>query len=208
MKNTTVSITICLLLLSMVGASAEVTLANKVVTAVFSDRFYIEETDYSAGIAVKWVGEMPAGVREGAFVTIVGELQTLPGGERYIASTEILITGGYAYRPPSLARGVGMKNVLVGGGSLGAFTTGVQGGFGLNNIGLLVTSWGRVSDIGESSFVINDGSLQGGIKIDATSFTKPTLGSFVTVTGISSIDPESCDRLIKPRGQTDIVVVE
>jgi chitodextrinase/uncharacterized protein YdeI (BOF family) len=65
---------------------ASVGLSGKVVSAVYSDCFYITETDRSAGIRVVPT-EMPEGLSVGMKVDIGGSVQTDLNGERSIAST-------------------------------------------------------------------------------------------------------------------------
>lgn len=93
-----------------------------------------------------------------------------------------------------------MNNATLGGGALNEYTPGVEGGVGLNNIGLLVRSWGVVtySDTIEKFFYINDGANLDdgsgylGIRVSykdlasGNTVTPPAVDSFVAVTGISS----------------------
>ena len=103
------------------------------------------------------------------------------------------------------------------GGRIG-LKSGVTDGIGLNNIGLLVTVYGRVTappawtyfylDDGSTNF---DGSGFTGLKIMCGDLTKPSEGAYVRVTGISSIQrPEGTSisiPVIRVRDQGDIEVV-
>ncbi|MCX8053140.1 MAG: hypothetical protein N3B12_04980, partial [Armatimonadetes bacterium] len=57
-------------------------------------------------------------------------------------------------------RPLAMNNAAVGGGRLNEHTPGVEGGVGMNNIGLLIRTWGKVTFVDETNkfFYINDGS--------------------------------------------------
>lgn len=62
-------------------------ISNKIVTAVFSDEMYIEESTRNSGIKVK-PSMMPLSIKIGDLLDIVGILKTASSGERYIyAST-------------------------------------------------------------------------------------------------------------------------
>lgn len=54
------------------------------VSAVFSDRFYVQDNSAS-GIGVLWTGQMPA---EGSLVTVIGSM-TSKDGERFISATDV-----------------------------------------------------------------------------------------------------------------------
>lgn len=101
---------------------------------------------------------------------------------------------------------VAMNNKTLGGGQLNDYTPGVEGGTGLNNIGLLVKTYGNVTYFDDTNkfFYIDDGSAlkDGTKKLDGTAvvgvrvsykdilpgvlFTRPAEGIWVAVTGISS----------------------
>lgn len=69
----------------MLADGATVSLRSKIVSAVFADRFYIQEPDRSVGICVMWQGQMPA---IGAVVDVSGTLTTT-SGERSIAAESV-----------------------------------------------------------------------------------------------------------------------
>ena len=60
---------------------------------------------------------------------------------------------------------------------------GVAGGIGLNNIGLLVTTWGRVVSPGVGYFFIREGDGAQVKVMPPAGAVPPIEGSFVTVTG-------------------------
>jgi hypothetical protein len=116
-------------------------LALKPVSAVLDGAFYIQDADRPAGLRVV-TDVMPSGLTAGRLVTVGGRLSTSGGGERYI-SASVLAGGGSDSVPP-----MGMNNRTLGGSDWnyggGAGQRGIAGGIGLNNIGLLVRTWGKV----------------------------------------------------------------
>lgn len=67
-------------------------LASKVITAVFSDYVYVEETDRSSGIRVIPTGSF-TGLTAGMCVDIAGSMQTV-AGERQISEAVVTVSGG------------------------------------------------------------------------------------------------------------------
>ena len=70
---------------------------------------------------------------------------------------------------------------------------GILGGVGLNNIGLLVKIWGKVTDGGADWFAVDDGSGVDdgydpiGVEVNVpVGVTPPKKGEYVSVTGVSS----------------------
>ncbi len=108
----------------------------------------------------------------------------------------------------------------VGGGDLNQYTPGVEGGVGLNNIGLLIRTWGTVTfvDEGNSFFYIDDGTGRTdgsgyvGVRVTysdlapGNSITPPAEESFVTVTCICStvLINDKVQPNLRPRRQDDI----
>ncbi len=108
---------------------------------------------------------------------------------------------------------MGATNSSLGGGGSSAGSNGQQGvygGSGLNNIGLLMTTWGIYSKTGAQTFTVDDGS---GAPVTCVVPSSVTLGAgwkFVAVTGISScqVVGEQVQRLLRVRTSADIVVVK
>ena len=173
------------------GDSSQVGLVNKTVTAVFGDCFYIEEMDRHIGIKVVPL-QMPGGIEGGKTVDIGGVMQTGSDGERQIGNATASLNSTGSVVP------VGMTNKALGGGdwsyNLGndAGQKGIKGASGANNIGLLVTIWGKATYAGSDHFYVNDGSNLDdgsghlGVKVQANGLSIPAENSHVAVTGISS----------------------
>lgn len=176
--------------------------ASAVVTAVFPDCFYMEDPSRASGIRV----EAPSyGVALGETVLVTGALGTTANYERYMAATAVYHSGTGDIAP------LGMPSLSVGGSSLGYSAAdgsgqrGITGASGLNNIGLLVRTWGRFQMIDSSTFTIDDGGVPvkcvvpAGVVLNAN-------WSYVGVTGISSCELVGSElhRLIRVRGASDI----
>jgi hypothetical protein len=118
---------------------------------------------------------------------------------------------------------LGMPNWAIGGSAFSAYTLGVENGNGLNNIGLLIRTWGKVTYVDDIDpvgefFYIDDGSglLDGsgyvGIRVSCTNLlppneiTPPVLGEYTAVTGISStiVISDLVRPLLRPRDQNDV----
>lgn len=102
-------------------------------------------------------------------------------------------------------------------GGLGmALLQGVKGSFGLNNIGLLIRTFGTVTyiDRGGAFFdvwdgsAVRDGNGQNGVRIAVSGLQLPAVGQFITVTGISSCYASGTNLypMVRVSGQGDISV--
>ena len=152
-------------------------------------RIYVERANRSSGIRVDTAGDFA----EGEVLNVSGTIQTDSlTGERYVSAVAPWpkLMGGSSM-PGALA----LPNRALGGGASG-LQPGVLNGFGLNNIGLLVNAWGRVTQVGEDYLYIDDGSkLKDGTltgaeeNIGVRVICDPTdydAGDYLIVTGISS----------------------
>jgi hypothetical protein len=116
---------------------------------------------------------------------------------------------------------LGVTSRSIGGGALNEYTPGVSNGVGLNNIGLLVRMWGKVTfkDNANDYFYIDDGygrddgSGHTGVRVSydniaqGESFTPPSqIGDYVAITGISStiIINTKVQPNLKPRRGSDM----
>ncbi|MDO8683646.1 MAG: family 20 glycosylhydrolase, partial [Armatimonadota bacterium] len=181
-------------------SDGETVSVNGIVTAVYDGFFYIEDEDRITGIRV----ESDEIVVEGNIRTITGPLGKT-GMERSI--TALLVTGTDIKDP--VLDPVAMPNSVIGGADKG-FTPG-SGGFGLNNVGILISSVGSKGVVApdNSYFFIDDGSVPGGIKVILTETKTPISipsGTYFMVTGASSLDSDG-KAIIRPRDQGDIVVL-
>lgn len=115
---------------------------------------------------------------------------------------------------------LGMTNAAIGGGQFGQYTPGVENGVGMNNIGLLIKTWGEVTfrDDTNKYFYINDGTDRSdgsghtGIRVSydnlatGNSISPPGLNTHVAIVGISStvVISTKVQPNVRPRKQTDI----
>ncbi|MCC6484050.1 MAG: PQQ-dependent sugar dehydrogenase [Armatimonadetes bacterium] len=148
------------------GAGTAVNLAGKTVTRALSDRYYIEETDRSAGIAVMLSRNYTAGT----LVNVSGTVN-LHNGELVISSAADAVAGSGA----PIAR-------------LDATNQSAAADLAQ---GLLLRVWGRVvASDGSNTIRIDDGSLLSDVSGDkglriilASGISQPEAGSYVSVTG-------------------------
>jgi len=143
---------------------------------------YVEDANRAAGIPLSsgyadWDGSLDVGSE----VDVTGKVTQNADGE-----LEIQVSSITAAADPSgaVVKPVGMTNKSLGGGPFG-LQAGVQYGVGLNNIGLLVTAWGKVTawtidaNNNDCSVFIDDGS----------NLTAGETGSLVTHPGIEVAIP-------------------
>ena len=160
-----------------------------VVSAAFPDFFYIEDSQQVSGIRVNRIGHS---LSAGRYATVTGTISTSADGERCIEATSIQ-TGDEATVQP-----LAMVNKSVGGANWeydsGAKTgqQGIEGGSGLNNIGLLTRVFGHVTYAGTDHFYVDDGSgvtddsTHVGVKVLAYGYPVPPVDANVSFTGISA----------------------
>ncbi len=169
----------------------------------FSSFFYVEEENRSSGIRVA-VSAAVSGLLRGSIVNVIGTLGTTAEGERCLTGPIVIIVGSRAPLAP-----LGMPNKSVGGGDWGVPPLGQYGvlnGGGLNNIGLLIQTWGRVIEKGTGYLLISDGS-QDPVRVSTAGLsTIPDEEDYISVIGISTLYKPAADRLryILPRGDADV----
>lgn len=115
-----------------------------VISAAWSDEFYIEADNRTCGILVKKSGH---GLAQGKNVNVAGVVRTNADGERYLDTSYVSATPFSGTIKP-----FGLTNRSLGGTDFLNPATligqqGITGGKGLNNIGLLVRVWGRVMEV-------------------------------------------------------------
>ena len=181
-----------------------------IVSAAWNNVFYIESDGRNSGIRVE---KFAHGRVEGTRANVVGTVKTNTDGERYIEASSTEDGGDGSVDP------IGLVHKLLGGGSAApgvAGQEGVAGGAGLNNIGLLIRAWGKVTQVGEGYLYIDDGSaLKDGTSTGAEENVGVRVicdpagyssGEKVEVTGISSCfwTPSGIARRILTRKPEDI----
>ena len=182
-----------------------------IVSAVFSDCFYVEATDRSSGIRVDKANH---GRTPGEGVDVWGAIKTDSDGERYVEATAILPDGSGSIEPLVM-----INRDLAGEDDLDPMTLsgqkGAQDAYGINNIGLLVWTTGLVTyaDPGGAYFYVDDGSglmdSSGhlGVRVLPCGLSVPGEESHVKITGVSSCFKYG-DVLCRQLRATEIVPVE
>ncbi len=143
-----------------------------IVTAVFSNCFYVESADRTFGIRANTSN---SGLTVGQIVDITGSIQTMSTGEAAITPTSVVLADSTGSIKP-----LALTNKALGGGALGLQSAMYQT-TGLNNVGLLVTTTGKVTSEGTTSFTIDDGS---GVGVTVYGTIPST--TYATVTGACS----------------------
>lgn len=180
-----------------------VTIGGKIATSGpgdFSDFFYIEEATRFSGIRVAIPSSAVSELARGKILSVTGYLGTTADGERQLTSPIAIVTGTAAPLDP-----LGMTNKALGGKTLGApplGQQGVTGGIGVNNVGLLVKTWGKVVavDAGMQRARIDDGSSTP-VWVDCSLLsTMPAVDDYLSVVGVSSLLSDGgCLRYVLPR---------
>lgn len=176
--------------------------------------FYIQDEDRTSGILVS----SAAAVQLGDRVRVQGIMDT-EHGERLVnaASVEIL-------QPGEQPRPVFVTNASMCGGAVGlqsaVLDNALSGDWatGLGNVGLLVAAVGRVTyvDPGSEFFYIddgsalNDGSEHIGVRVSCSGLAAPSANANVRIVGNAGVClvNSRAVRLLRPRSQSDITVVE
>lgn len=160
-----------------------------VVTAVFADMFYVESETRTYGNRVDKANH---GAQVGMTVEVHGTAKTNDDGERYIEATSVWQDGVGTVKP------IFMLNRSVGGGdwrynpASGMGHKGIPGDKNLNNIGLFISTMGRVTYACPSYFYIDDGSAlddgsgHPGIRVLPYGLPVPAYDDRVEVTGVCS----------------------
>ncbi|MDO8683062.1 MAG: choice-of-anchor Q domain-containing protein [Armatimonadota bacterium] len=183
---------------------------DAIVTRVWPNFFYIETPDRTCGIRVRKAGHQ---MEPGMGADVIGAIQTNIDGERYVEAMSAYQYGIGSIEP------LLMPNKALGGSDFFFYSESGEGQEGIiayqfvkkpdgkwvcelselqgiNNIGLFVTTFGKVVAIGDGCFYIDDGSrchsndetLPGVcLKVALPEGAEPPAEqSFVQVTGISS----------------------
>ncbi|MEN6521403.1 MAG: hypothetical protein ABFD46_09690 [Armatimonadota bacterium] len=169
----------------------------------FPDFFYAEASNRYDGIRIAATPDVVSNLTRGSVLSVTGNMATTAAGEREIIACRV-----DASPSTSLIKPLAMTNRSVGGADMGISglgQCGVYRGSGLNNVGLLIRIWGKITDVGENYLVIDDGSGSP-VRVD-TSFvsSQPGKGSFAAMTGLSSLyKPDTLrQRLLLPLAASD-----
>ncbi len=171
----------------------QVALKEAVVTAAFPDVFYVETPTRESGIRVR---KPSHGMAVSWLANITGVVRTNSNGERYIDDPDVTVLPyDLVINPLELTnQALGAADWLYDPVTK-AGQRGITGSVGLNNIGLLVSTCGKVTESGRTWFYIDDGSNVrdgtgiAGVYCEAQpGVAVPPAGAFVKVTGISSCE--------------------
>ncbi len=191
----------------MLADGTYVSLSARIATtsaSVFTGFFYIEEEDRSNGIRVAVPAGPVAGLARGSVVNVIGTIGTTPEGERQLTGPIVIIVT--THDPPGP---LGMPNRSVGGGDWGIPPEGqygVKDATGVNNVGLLISTWGTVTYVDATYMLITDGSGDP-IRVSTAGLsTLPAVDDYISVIGISSLYKPASDRLryVLPRDDSDV----
>lgn len=176
----------------MQAHGAFVSIPGRVATSAnddFGGFFYVEDPERTSGIRIATQPTAVAGLSRGSVVNVVGTLHLTEAEERELSGPIVTIASSRDPLTP-----LGMPNRSLGGGELG-----------LNNIGLLVRTWGTFGYLDATTFTVNDGG--GPITCIVPSDLEIDPGwQWVGVTGISSCwkDGDGLHRLLRVRDRSDI----
>lgn len=167
-------------------------ISAKIITRNWTDYFYIEDDNRASGIRVEKAAH---GRVKGERVDVIGSIATDGNGERYIAADTVPLNGTGTVNP------LGMSNKNIGWRDC-EYTVNLESGpvtlhsrVGVNNIGLLVRAWGRITQTGTDWFAIDDGS---GVGVKVTS--PPPISydnDVISILGISSCESDTNDVLYR-----------
>lgn len=172
-------------------------LSEKVVICDLSDYCYVEEPDRHAGIRISSAQEQSIS----DLVDVTGVMNTIDG-ER-VLNSELIGTLGtgvkinpWAFKLNSLGGSVfGLQQAVMEYAKIvdsQGFTKNIQATVGLNNIGLLVRVFGRVTSVGSDYFYVDDGSECDdgsgaiGVRVLYSGAAPPTQGQYVMLNAVSS----------------------
>lgn len=151
---------------------------DRVVSAVFSDRFYVTDPDRNCGICV--LSTNPT-VAEGDVVRVAGAAVE-SDGEVAIGASSVVVTSSTDAPVPR-----GMSQKTLGGKNFGV-QNGIPNASDLNNIGLLVRCWGKFTYVDSNTFTIDDGSGVNFKCVVSDDIALDPDWDYVAVTGISSCE--------------------
>lgn len=191
----------CIGALKKLTLGASIGLSGRIVTGAFSGYFYIQCPEVGhKNCGIKVVSATNPAVR--SMVDVTGTLSHDANDELIINSSNVSASSS-GTDPKAL----GCSPRYIGGGTRG-MAQGPDGGVGVNMVGVLQTTWGKVSGLVQnSSMLIDDGSRLPVKVIGPTGLA--VNGSFVRITGISSIEKSGGGhiRVIRTRLSSDVIVI-
>ena len=153
-----------------------------------------------------------AALQPGQVAMVAGQVGTNLS-ERYIQAWDVQSASG-----PGVPDPLGIRNASLGGSPLTVYEQQIPGVVGLNNVGLLVKVWGRVTEVSAGDFHIDDGSHVTdsaptvGVRVAASDagIVPPGVGQYVAVTGISGVTEVGGEpiRVVRPRYQSDVALID
>ncbi len=183
---------------------SQIALTDKVVTGVFGGYFYIQCQDPThKACGIKVVNTAAPSV--GSLVDVTGILSRDSNDELVISSSTVALSSGVA--AAAVPDALGRSNKNVGGGPDGN-SKGPDGGAGLNTVGVLQVTWGRVTALEKNaSMTIDDSS--GPIKVLGPT-GNAVVGSYVRVVGICGLLKENGIRhqVLRTRSAVDVQVIQ
>jgi hypothetical protein len=176
----------------LLPAGTPVSVPARVVTGSFDGFFYTEEDNRCAGIRVDY----PDAFASGSLLSVSGTIQS---GPEPLINALVVVPAGSDEVPDAL----GITASRLGSAAVGEVP-------GLTNVGLLVRSWGKITEfdtaIPVTWFKIDDGS---GVNVKCVVPDDVIIDpgwQFVGVTGVSSCEKsgDELHRLLRVRQQSDI----
>ncbi len=199
------------------GAALPASLTGLVVTTTSNDlpeALYVQSSDRRQGIRVLYSGSTT--FNRGDVVSVSGTIDSGVDGERQIDSSGVTLTEGGNSAPGPL----GLPNRGLGSGPFNAYTPGIDGAAGLNNIGLLIKTWGVCNGFDQAGdfyvddgSAITDGSGLMGVMVSQwpgqPPIAPPMQGAYVTVAGISGCQNLGGNlvRTVRVRDENDVTYV-
>lgn len=196
----------CISSIKRLDIGSSVSLSNRVVIGAFSGFFNIQcsETGHTAcGIKVISTS-VPA---LDSIVNVDGVLSLDDNDELVINAESVTALEGEITVSTVIPGPYGVINREVGGGTVES-VIGPDGGTGINLVGVLQTTWGRVSNLVSGSLmIVDDGS---GAPVKVIGPTGPAIdGCFIKVTGISGIEKTETGhiRILRTRLADDVIIL-
>jgi hypothetical protein len=186
-------------------------LSGEIVSGVFSDCFYIQDTQRTSGIKV--IGNL--GLKRGNVATLTGN--TGIQGKETVITNPVLVKSSGGEEPDPIY----VNNKALGGSETGLQPASIDNpanaktAAGLNTTGLLVRTNGKVTYVSPDSTYayindgskLSDGSGNTGVKLSLDSLPIPVVGTTAEVTALCSATEVAgnCARYLRPRDKDDVV---